>query len=142
VFEFTGSAGERVAILLAPAIGETSYGRANLVLTDTMGNTVDLVSSDRTEIPNRITETLPADGSYRIGVSEPPGVAFLPGPFFEGAYCLTLDGDSGAAPTLLPTASVEGLESEASTPAEPGSIRPRGGRTQKRNPLTRTVRRR
>jgi hypothetical protein len=75
-----------------------------------MEDAVDLFRIDRTNLPNQIAVTLPADGPYRIAVREHPPGLLLPGSPFRGAYCLSVDASAGAAQTLAPTSSVEGVD--------------------------------
>jgi hypothetical protein len=107
VWTISGSQGESITIVLDP--NGPASGRADLVLVDEMGSAVDFFRIDRTVLSNQITATLPADGPYRIAVNEQPAGLLLPGTPFRGDYCLSVDSDGGAAQTLAPTSSVEGV---------------------------------
>ena len=111
---FTGTAGERVSLVLAPVDSPSLLGRATLLLVDTTSGHGALVGSDRTSLPNHLTEDLPANGEYHVGVQEASKLALLSGQKFSGEYCLTLDSNQGAAQSLQPTSSVEGLGSTIS----------------------------
>ena len=106
VFSFRGEAGERITITLNASAGQT--GRASLLVTDAIEGAGEIVSIDRSSLPNELTVTLPASGDYRIGVAEHPTSFLLAGEAFRGDYCVTVDISPGAAPALQRTPSVEG----------------------------------
>jgi hypothetical protein len=64
-----------------------------------------LVQIDNSALPNEITATLPATGTYLITIAEQPLLA--PGERFRGDYCVTLESSGGATQMLEPTAWVE-----------------------------------
>lgn len=109
VFVFAGTAGEQVSLNLDPVSPPPSPGRATLILVNTTSARGILIGSDRTSLPNQLAVTLPNDGEYRLAIHEEPNVSLLSGRRFSGEYCLTLDSDQGAAQSLQPTSSVEGL---------------------------------
>jgi hypothetical protein len=66
-------------------------------------------------------------------VVQQPKLAFVPGAKFVGGYCLTVEGDQGAAGTLIPTASVESILPAAAPPPNPGG----GSAPRERTPFDR-----
>jgi hypothetical protein len=129
IWTFTGAQGERVTVDLAVSGG--GAGAANLHLAHDDGAGLFLV--DRGELPSRIVATLPAAGTYRVMVVQQPKLAFVPGAKFVGGYCLTVEGDQGAAGTLIPTASVESILPAAAPPPNPGG----GSAPRERTPFDR-----
>jgi hypothetical protein len=66
--------------------------RATLILKDKIRG-VRLYKKDRSELPNTVTATLPADGKYVVYVLKQPW--FRRGKNFRGDYILTLEGTCG-----------------------------------------------
>jgi subtilisin family serine protease len=106
IFTFAGTAGERVTVRVEQApTGVHTGERVTLILSDAIKGAV-LVEIDNSALPNEITATLPATGTYLIIIGEQPLLA--PGKRFRGDYCLTLESSAGgASQTLTPTAWVE-----------------------------------
>ena len=88
LFAFKGAKGEKVKVTLAanPA-GRFVNGSAVLTLAG-----YNLLKVDNTVLPNALSVTLSASGTYGVTVSE----AILKTGTFSGAYCVTLE-SSGAA---------------------------------------------
>ncbi len=105
VWTFQGQTGEVVTVTLDASDSRT--GHADVLLVDDMGTAVDFLFVDRSDLPNAISATLPATGGYRLAVIEHPSALLLPGRPYRGDYCVTLDGNLGAAQSLAPTSSVE-----------------------------------
>ena len=105
IFTFAGTAGEQVTVRVeqAPA-GMHTGERVTLILSDAIKGTV-LGQIDNSTLPNEISVTLPATGTYLITIAEQPLLA--PGERFRGDYCLTVESSGAAAQTLVPTAWVE-----------------------------------
>jgi hypothetical protein len=105
IFTFTGTAGERVTVRVEKAPAGVHTGeRVTLILSDAIRGAV-LVQIDNSALPNEITVTLPATGTYLIIIAEQPLLA--PGERFRGDYCVTLEASEGTSQTLAPTAWVE-----------------------------------
>ena len=105
IFRFAGSKQEQVTITLErDSAGASTGDRATLLLIDTIRN-VRLARVDGGVLPNRITATLPAAGSYHVVVGERPLIA--PGARFRGAYCLSLESSGPAQATFAPHAWIE-----------------------------------
>jgi predicted extracellular nuclease len=100
IFTFAGHAGESVTITLA-ATGQGNTGsRATLLVFGS-----SLLRLDNSALPNTITATLPATGTYSLVVAEQALLA--PGQRFRGHYCVTLASSQEAFHTLAATAWVE-----------------------------------
>ena len=105
IFKFAGTAGEQVSVSVKQAPAGVHTGeRLTLILSDTIDRTY-FFRIDNSVLPNEITATLPATGSYQIIVAEQP--ILVPGERFRGDYCLTLESSAGASQTLEPTVWVE-----------------------------------
>jgi hypothetical protein len=97
--------GERVTVRLeADPSGSHIGERAALLLKDRM-RCVWLFRMDRSALPNEITVTLPASGTYDIIVGEQPKFAL--GKRFRGDYRPTLESSQDAWQTLATTGWVE-----------------------------------
>jgi hypothetical protein len=94
-FEFSGLKGEEVTISLdVDQDGENNGGsRATLRLKDKHIRGVWLHETEKGDLKNQITTTLPADGEYLVIVGEQPHLA--KGDPFKGDYCLTVEDASG-----------------------------------------------
>ncbi len=101
-YTFQSRAGEEIRVLLRPNFGgATSGDRATLEVTEVISG-VKLSYTNNGELPLRVTTTAPADGTYRITVTEKrPSATVFP---FQGDYCLRLGHPSA---TLTPSANVE-----------------------------------
>ncbi len=104
-FAFDGTAGEEVAIRLAPSGANFQGTHASLVLVDQIRN-IQFFRADHSALPNALRGKLPATGRYVITVQEGAGVA-RERPY-QGDYCLTFRSTGNAAASLRPTDSVEG----------------------------------
>jgi hypothetical protein len=108
IYMFNGVAGEEVVITLekhedtSPANFNTGH-QGTLVLTDHIHGTF-VLKIDRSALPNTITVTLPANGTYYIMVLEQ--LKFFSSNRFRGVYRLTLESQD-ACPSLEPTPWVE-----------------------------------
>jgi hypothetical protein len=92
-YEFKGNEGERVTInLKKDPSGWHRGNKATLILRDTIWG-VRLWEKDRSELPNQLTATLPADGEYGVYVIRRPW--FFRGKGFEGDYILEVEGTCG-----------------------------------------------
>jgi hypothetical protein len=105
IFQFKGAKGEQVTILVdanPPAAG--SGKRTTLLLSANIPGVL-FTKTDRSELPNEITTTLPGTGRYLITVAEQPNI--LPGERYRGGYCLTLKARPETNQTLAPHLWVE-----------------------------------
>ena len=94
LYQFNGSKGDKITIKLkVNEDGENNGGkRAMLILKDKIKK-VRFFKIDLTNLPNKITATLPATGNYTVVVAEFPRV--FKRKQFQGDYCLTLEGTTG-----------------------------------------------
>jgi PKD repeat protein len=111
IYKFKGTAGETVTISLDEIKQKAGSGkRATLILKDAIRH-VRLVETDQGALPNIISVTLPADGTYQIIVSDEiigsKEAQVAIGKAFKGDYRLTLEASPETAETLIKTSWVE-----------------------------------
>jgi hypothetical protein len=99
LYRFEGSKGEKITVTLeVDEDGENNGGKRAILILKNNKKKARFYKIDRSNLPNQITATLPADGEYTIVVAEFPGSSG--GERFQGDYCLTLEGTTGILETL------------------------------------------
>ncbi len=103
VFEFLGKKGEKVAIHIEAEPGGTYSGNDALVALSFKGKNIPwFLRLKKGELSMDLEATLPANGTYSIGVLEKIKRAA-----FKGDYCLTLKAQRETEISLVPTRWVE-----------------------------------
>ena len=93
LFAFKAVKGEKVKVTLVPdPAGSFVNGSAVLTLAG-----YNLLKADNTVLPNALSATLSASGTYGVTVSE----AILKTGKFSGAYCVTLESSGAASSTFV-----------------------------------------
>jgi uncharacterized repeat protein (TIGR01451 family) len=105
VFTFTGTQGEAVTLRLEKDPAGTHRGRRAALLVKDAIRRVWFWRKDKGSVPNEITATLPATGTYRVIVGQYPW--FFHWKRFRGAYCVTMESSGNAFQTLKATRWVE-----------------------------------